>query len=98
MHESIKRFPLRGIIKYEYLTQVKDTLERTVEEQMREQGYVPVLDMDVQLSQQMDDTGNFVVEMSVYGAYVGDKSWQLAGLMNGKPIPKYTPKLKLKQS
>lgn len=98
MHESIKRFPLKGVIKYEYLSRVRDTLERTVEDQMREQGYVPVLDMDVQLTQKMDESGNFTVEMSVYGAYVGDKAWQVAGLMNGKPIPKYTPKTKLRQS
>lgn len=98
MHENIKRYSLTGEVKYEYLSQVREELERTVEDQMRLEGYVPVLDMDTQLTQSLRPDGNFSVTMSIYGAYVGDKAWKTAGLMTGKPIMRYIPKAKSKQS
>ena len=97
MHESIRKYSLNGVVKYDLFTQVRGTLEKAIEDRMRDEGYVPVLDLDPQLTQSMED-GNFNVTMSVYGAYVGEKSWQVAGLMNGKPIMKHTPKTKLNPS
>ena len=89
MHESIKRYHLTGEVKYDMLTRVRETLEKAIEDNMRDEGYVPVLDMDPHLTQSLNDSGNFNVELSIYGAYVGDKSWQVAGIMNGKTIMKH---------
>ena len=98
MHESIKRYHLTGEVKYDMLTRVRETLERTIEGNMRDEGYVPVLDMEPQLTQSLKSNGNFEVTMSVYGAFVGDDAWNVAGIMGGKSIMKHIPKAKLNQS
>lgn len=99
MHENIRRFYLDGEVKYEFLSKIRDTFQKTLEDQMREDGYVPVLDMDPQLTQQFNaKTGNFKVAMSVYGAHIGEDAWLVSGIMGGKKIPKHTQNPKLKAS
>lgn len=98
MHESIKRYHLSGEVKYDMLTRVRETLEQTVEANMRDEGYVPVLDLEPHFTQSLNDKGNFEVTMSIYGAFVGDEAWQVAGIMAGKTIMKHIPKVKSSRS
>lgn len=92
MHEAIKRFYLDGEVKYEYLTKTRRSLEETLEDQMRLSGYVPVLDIDPQLTQEYDpESEKFKVTISLYGAYVGEGCDSIAGIMFGKPVMKHTP-------
>jgi len=100
MHENIKRFYLDGEVSYAYLSKARKTLEESLEDKMRLSGYVRVLDIDPQLTQEFDsDSEKFKVTISLYGAYVGEEECKnIAGMMYGKPIMKYTPKDKSNQS
>ena len=91
MHEDVKRFYLDGEVDYERLSQAKQTLEETLIDKMRIGGYAPVLDIDPQLSQEFDhETNKFKITISLYGAYVGEDTWDMAGLMFGKPVKSTT--------
>lgn len=99
MHEDVKRFTLEGEVSYTYLAKTKKTLETSLEDNMRSSGYVPILDIDPQLTQMYDPEGEkFKVSITLYGAYVGERECEIAGLMYGKPVMKYIPKTKLNQS
>jgi hypothetical protein len=101
MHEEIKKFSIQGIVGDEAdVVQNKENLILFVEGDMRDEGYVPVLDMDPQYTQQYQPVNNwFEFALSVYGVHVGeDKAWDVAGMMNGKMIMKSTPLTKSKES
>lgn len=99
MHENIKRFYMEGEVKYEYLTKARKTLEEAIEDKMRYSGYIPVLDIDPQLTQEYDPArGLFKITVSVYGGYVGEDEKKYCGLMFGKPLLRHTPTHKSKES
>ena len=64
--------------------------ENIIEHDMRTQGYVPILDLDIQFSLEYDeptDTYNF--EIIVYGVYVGKKkAHSYIGFSGQNLIPK----------
>lgn len=64
--------------------------ENLIETDMRSQGYVPILDLDIQFSLEYDeptDTYNF--DIIVYGVYVGKKKAYLYEGFSGQSlIPK----------
>jgi hypothetical protein len=89
MHEEVKRFPLEGAITDDLnVVEHKARLVHFVEGVMRDEGYVPLLDMEPQYNQWYDAVGeHYEFKLSVYGVYVGkDKECRIAGMMNGKPI------------
>ena len=82
MNKKIHKFGIDGSVADEaLLPQVKETLERQIIIDMRDKGYVPVLDIQPQISTSYDpvkETFNFL--LAVYGVYVGKrKSWKLEG-------------------
>lgn len=92
MHDDIKRFGLTGTITSDRFVSARDALVREVEDSMRDEGFVPVLDLIPQFTRSYEpETETFSFEISVYGTYVGEEeSWQVAGTMNGIPVAKYT--------
>jgi hypothetical protein len=88
LHDDIKKFSLSGLMGDNNIVRGKEILVKNLEDQMRDTGFVPVLDLEPQFTldyNAQDEQYNF--ELTVYGAYVGkDKSWDTAGLMTGKPI------------
>lgn len=93
MHEEIKKFALTGSINDEVnVVEAKERMVHFLETQMREQGHVPLLDMDPQYTQQFDPSNDeYEFILSVYGVYVGeDAAWDTAGVMSGKTITKST--------
>lgn len=100
MHDDIKRFSLEGQVLEANLAKYKDFLVGHIEIMMRDQGFVPVLDIDPQFT--LDyireyEKYNFI--LTVYGAPVDrDMVWSVGGTMGGKLIMKYTPKSKSNRS
>lgn len=97
MHDEIKKFALDGIIAdSSNLVKAKENLVKNLEDQMRDFGYVPALDLEPQFTLQFaPEYERYDFVLSIYGIYVGkDKSWDTAGIMTGKPIMRYTPTLK----
>lgn len=80
-------------------SEVKGINERTLDVQMRDKGYIPVLDMDPIWAVEYEprsDQWNFA--MAIYGFYIGKrKSWQYEGSSQGKLIPRSTPPTTSKQ-
>ena len=100
MHDDIKRFPLDGEIGDANVVEEKARLVAFVESQMRDDGYIPALDMEPQFTRSYKpDTETYAFVLSVYGIYVGKaKAWDVAGMMGGKIITKYIPPVRSKQS
>ena len=92
MHDNIKKFYLDGLVADENLVQSREELERNLEDQMRDAGYVPVLDMDPQFTlDYIPADENFKFNLTIYGVKVGrQQSWSIAGIMNGKVIQRST--------
>jgi len=70
-HKSIKRFGLVGEIYDEsHIVRLKDQYEFMVVSAMKELGYVPRFDVDIDFTVSYNGK-TFDFEMSVYGVYVG---------------------------
>lgn len=93
MHEEIKRFGHEGFVAEGVNTvDFKDSQVRFVESVMRDEGFVPALDIEAQYTQEYNvDENKFKYQVSVYGMYVGEEeAWRIAGVMSGRTISKTT--------
>lgn len=93
MHDEIKRFGLTGEVASDRFVSARDVLIKEVEDSMRDDGFVPVLDLLPQFTRAYNaGTETFSFEVSVYGTYIGEEdSWQVSGTMGGIPIKKSIP-------
>ena len=100
MHDDIRKFSMEGELGEPNVVATKERLVHFVETTMREQGFVPALDIEEQFTLDYDPVNeSFTFKLTVYAVEVGrDKSWQVSGVMSGKEIPKYIPPTKSKQS
>jgi hypothetical protein len=84
MHNEIRKFGLTGTITSGNFMSARDALIKEVEGSMRDEGFVPVLDLMPQFTRVFDPvTEQFDFELSVYGTYVGDNAWEPLGILNG---------------
>jgi hypothetical protein len=76
--------------------QTRERLIHDVEAGMRDEGFIPILDLIPQFTREYDaDTETFSFTLSVYGTHVGEEnSWQQAGMMNGRLVEKYSQPVK----
>jgi hypothetical protein len=95
MHDDIVRFSREGLTGENHV-QTKEWWVRDVENEMRDNGYVPSIDNDPQYTvDYLGDKEGFKFVLSVYGVYVGeDKAWQVSGVTSGKTIMRSTQKTK----
>ena len=90
MHDEIKRYSLAGTIADDDIIKRKERLVNDLESAMRDEGFVPVLDLDPQFTLQfLPDSETYEFKLSVYGCEV-DNPWAVAGMMSGVPISKST--------
>ncbi|AXH49199.1 hypothetical protein HWB76_gp203 [Streptomyces phage Blueeyedbeauty] len=100
MHKTIKRFGFEGKVNDDAdFPRIRAQYESLILREMRELGYVPVLDLGPYWSTEYvkpDDAYEFV--LSVYGVYLGRRrSWEVEGISNGREIKRPTPPTKSKQ-
>jgi hypothetical protein len=64
--------------------------------EMRDFGYVPVLDLGPYWSTEYDKPKNvYQFVMSIYGVYLGRRrSWEVEGISNGREVSRPTPPTK----
>lgn len=91
MNKKLKSFGMQGQIADDAsIPRLRKHYENLIENDMRMQGYVPILDLDIQFSLEYDeptDTYNF--DIIVYGVYVGKKKAYLYEGFSGQSlIPK----------
>lgn len=95
MHDDIKTFTLEGELADSNLVQEKDRLVEFLEGQIRDLGSVPVLDLEPQFTlEYLPKSETYEFTLTIYGVPIEgeDDAWSLAGMMNGKIIPKDTQK------
>jgi hypothetical protein len=93
-NRKIKTFYLEGeLLDDSVIISTKDIAERTIKTDMRDKGYVPVLDIDPIWSVEYNAiTDQWFFEISMHGFYAGKrKAWQYQGWSQGKMIPRPTP-------
>jgi hypothetical protein len=102
MHRKVRRFGMDGKMGDDSMfTTTKEYYEKLIVDDMREQGFVPVLGMGPYFATSYNiekDDYDFVV--TAYGVFVGErKSWRIEGieLDTGTLFPKSTRPSKLKQ-
>jgi hypothetical protein len=96
-HKDLKRFPLDGQINDDSdFIRLRAQFETLIIHQMRDSGYVPVLDMGPLFSTKLEKDGHYNFVLTVYGVYVGKKkAWTIEGMDgSGRFQPRYTAKHK----
>ncbi len=98
-HKSIKTFRLDGIIKDDSaIGRLRLEVAKLKIEEMREEGYVPRLDIDPNFTIQYNHTKDYYeFTLTVYGTYVGKKRAQCTQGIDGTSIVPIQ-KSKLKES
>lgn len=96
MHDDIRKFSLEGELSDANIVENKQRMVNFVESVMRDDSYVPALDLEPQftLAYNMEREA-YDFTLSVYGVQVDkEEACETSGVMNGKRIPKYTPQPK----
>lgn len=91
MNKKLKSFGTQGQIHDDAaIPRLRIEYQRLIESDMREQGYVPILDLDVQFSLSYDEPNDlYEFDIVVYGVYVGKKKAHLYEGFSGQSlIPK----------
>jgi len=101
VHKKIERFGFDGVIgdSADFI-RLRSQYEALVVDQMRHDGYVPVLDLGPLWSTKWDkNKESYAFDLTVYGVYVGKKkACNIEGMDgSGKYLPRLTQKAKLKQ-
>ena len=88
MHSNVKKFQVDGIMNDDAdFPRLRSQFEDMLIKQMRDNGYIPVLDLGPYFSTEYrsDSKYNFII--TAYGTYVGRrKAWELQGICNGQTI------------
>lgn len=92
-HKNIKRFQTSGTLRSDAdIIRTRQNLERILSQNMRESGYIKVLDIDSAWSTSYtNEVWSFV--LTLHGIYVGKKeAEQWEGIFAGKKIKRLIPK------
>jgi hypothetical protein len=92
--KKIKAFQIDGeLLDDSAIIKTKEIIERTLNNDIRDKGYVPVLDIDPIWSiEYVSETNQWLFHMSIHGYYIGKrKAWQYQGWSQGKMMPRPTP-------
>ena len=86
-HKSIKRFQVSGTIKDDaYMIQARSTYINVLMSEMRQKGYVPLLDVDPAWSLKMNNE-KYDFLLTIHGVYVGKKrSKEIYGIIGQKEV------------
>ena len=89
-HKQIKRFQMEGTIKDESDTiRLKAQYIRMIYWDMRQAGYVPILDLDPSFSLEFDSFSNiFSFKLTVHGVFLGTaKAKKTYGITGNREVP-----------
>lgn len=89
MHKEIERFHIDGETDGAHLIACRENFERWLLIEMRDQGYVPHLDLSSVFTVQWHKDDKYKFEVSMYGVYVGDVE-NVEGVSDGRTIYRRT--------
>jgi hypothetical protein len=99
MHKPIKRFGFSGVVGDDAdFPRLRAQYEDLIVKEMRDLGYVPVLDLGPYWSTKFTkETLSYEFIISIYAVHVGRRrSWEVEGMSNGTEIKRLTPPTKSK--
>lgn len=78
MNKKLKSFGMQGKIHDDSaIPRLRKQYEHMIEEDMRMNGYVPILDLDIQFSLEYDESNDtYEFDLVIYGVFVGRKKSQ----------------------
>lgn len=91
MNKKLKSFGMQGQIHDDSaIPRLRSQYENLIEDDMRSQGYVPILDLDIQFSLSYDEASDtYDFDIVVYGVYVGrKKSYIYEGFSGQNLVPR----------
>lgn len=91
MNKKLKSFGMQGQIHDDSaIPRLRSQYETLIEDDMRSQGYVPILDLDIQFSLSYDEASDtYDFDIVVYGVYVGrKKSYLYEGFSGQNLVPR----------
>lgn len=94
MHKTIRRFGMDGVVGDDAdFTRLRAQYEALILHQMRDMGYVPVLDLGPYWSTEYDwENELYSFILSIYGVRVGkSRAWTVEGIAHGREIPRSIP-------
>lgn len=88
MNKKLKSFGTQGQIHDDSaIPRLRKQYEHIIEEDMRSQGYVPILDLDIQFSLSYDEPNDiYDFDIIIYGVYVGKKKSYLYEGFSGQSL------------
>lgn len=92
-HQMIRRFSLEGQVDDGNIEKGRRNLERTVEEMMRDSGFVPLLDLQPAWATWYDEANEQMhFKLTMHAVFVGEgQSWEIDGITGTKRVPRSTP-------
>lgn len=91
MNKKLKSFGMQGQIHDDSaIPRLRNQYVSLIESDMRSQGYVPILDLDIQFSLSYDEpTDTYEFDIVIYGVYVGrKKSYLYEGFSGQNLVPR----------
>lgn len=86
--QLIRRFQLKGTTTDSKLEKNRATWHRSIINMMRDDGFVPVIDIDPVLHLKFVSDDKYEFSYTWHGVYIGkDAAWRTEGILNGKQIP-----------
>lgn len=90
MHKDVRKLTVEGDMIDKDMERHKSELVKVLYDQLRDDGHVPLLDMDPQFTVDYDFERNVrVFTLSVF-AIEGENPWTYSGVSNGRLIKRYT--------
>lgn len=96
-HKNIRKFTIDGVLGQDSdIPRIRAQYESLLVHDLRNKGYVPVLDLDSQWATEYHvDTDTWGFALSVYGVYLGKrKAYEWEGFSGNKLIPRNTQSAK----
>lgn len=91
-HQMIRRFAVTGEFTETKMPTTRDTIDSVVSNMMRDEGYVPLFDVAPVFRTDYRGGERYLFTYTAHGVFVGRQAaWQIAGILDGKPIPYTQP-------
>lgn len=86
--QMIRRWTYVGEYTEVKLIQTRDTLNRAMLDEMRDEGYIPLLDVNPVWATTYLGGERFQYKLTMQGVHVGkERAWDYQGMMDGKLVP-----------
>jgi hypothetical protein len=83
---------MTAVFAEQYMAKTREALVRTVDGMMRDEGYIPLYDVNPVWSTDYKGGDKFTGSYVAQGVFVGEeKAWQYKGMMDGKLVPSTPP-------